>query len=259
MNFRDALISTYCANPCRVLPNALWKTLAWLEDLHTYVRIEEGVAIHMEAWDEKRLLVYWTSNRELSQAFSPHPNNLKSVLMHEDNLLNFPSEGFSIRTPYFRLMHKPVVTEIKGSTPSGFSIVEAVMPKEAGKAADLIRQCYPDIAPSAETILNWSGHPTFDPSLWVWVLDHATGLPAGLGIAEIDSEISEGSLEWIQVLPTYRGMGIGKMLVQELLSRLGKRVKFTTVSGKVDRTSHPEALYRSCGFEGTDVWWLLRR
>ncbi len=80
----------------------------------------------------------------------------------------------------------------------------------------------------------------------------------GLGIAEIDSAIQEGSLEWIQVLPAYRRMGIGKRIVQELLARLGKRATFTTVAGGVDNPTNPEALYRSCGFTGRDVWWILR-
>ena len=34
-NFRDALIAAYNEAPCQVLPNALWKTPAQLETLHT--------------------------------------------------------------------------------------------------------------------------------------------------------------------------------------------------------------------------------
>jgi ribosomal protein S18 acetylase RimI-like enzyme len=80
-----------------------------------------------------------------------------------------------------------------------------------------------------------------------------------LGIAELDKTIQEGSLEWIQVLPAYHGLGLGKGIVQKLLSRLEKekQVKFATVSGQVDNVTRSEALYRSCGFKGNDVWWLL--
>ncbi|MFA5524645.1 MAG: hypothetical protein WDA24_09850 [Tissierellales bacterium] len=35
--------------------------------------------------------------------------------------------------------------------------------------------------------------------------------------------------------------------------------EFTTVSGEVDNDTNPERLYRSCGFYGDDVWWLLRK
>ena len=34
--------------------------------------------------------------------------------------------------------------------------------------------------------------------------------------------------------------------------------RFATVSGRVDSESHPEALYRKCGFEGQDIWHVLR-
>ena len=39
-NFYDALTAVYCENPCQVLPNALWKTLAWVGDLQTSMDID---------------------------------------------------------------------------------------------------------------------------------------------------------------------------------------------------------------------------
>ncbi len=125
--------------------------------------------------------------------------------------------------------------------------------------SDLIGQCYEDIHPTTAEIMSWVKHPVFDPTLWVWVIDDAKGIPTGLGIAEVDDDVQEGSLEWIQVLPEYRGRGIGKGIVEELLSRLEGRVKFTTVAGEEDNKTNPEALYRSCGFEGEDIWWMLRK
>ena len=47
-------------------------------------------------------------------------------------------------------------------------------------------------------------------------------------------EIGEGSLEWIQVLPEYRGQGLGTKLVLELLCRLKDKAAFVTVCGEVD-------------------------
>ena len=34
---------------------------------------------------------------------------------------------------------------------------------------------------------------------------------------------------------------------------------FTTVSGEVDNKTNPEKLYRRCGFEGDDIWYVLRK
>ena len=64
-------------------------------------------------------------------------------------------------------------------------------------------------------------------------------------------------LEWIQVLPQYRGKKIGQLIVTELLFRMKDVADFATVSGKVDNETNPEALYRKCGFVGNDLWHIL--
>ncbi|MGN0628125.1 MAG: GNAT family N-acetyltransferase [Oscillospiraceae bacterium] len=91
------------------------------------------------------------------------------------------------------------------------------------------------------------------------IKDIEYGKTAACGIADFDREIGELVLEWIQVLPEYRRRGLGKMLVNELLCRMGNRAKFATVSGRADSPSNPEALYRKCGFAGNDVWHVLHR
>lgn len=80
----------------------------------------------------------------------------------------------------------------------------------------------------------------------------------GCGIADFDREAKEGILEWIQVLPEYRGKKIGKMIVNELLFRM-KNADFATVSGKINNRTNPERLYRSCGFVGNDIWHVLTK
>ena len=111
---------------------------------------------------------------------------------------------------------------------------------------------------TAGQVQAWTRHPVYDPHLWIWVEEG--GQTAGLGIAEFDGSVPEGSLEWIQVLPAFRRRGVGRAVVLELLRRLVDRAAFITVSGqKASDGSGAEALYRSCGFEGHDVWWLLQK
>ena len=40
MMFRDALVSAYREEPCRVLPNAIWKTLAEVDNFETSFEVE---------------------------------------------------------------------------------------------------------------------------------------------------------------------------------------------------------------------------
>jgi GNAT superfamily N-acetyltransferase len=142
--------------------------------------------------------------------------------------------------------------------PDGFRVVDVRVEHDAAEVAALIDACYPSISPAAAEVRGWTTHPVYDPTLWVWIVDTQVGQPAALGIAEFDPTIREGSLEWIQVLPGYRGRGLGAVLVQELLARLAYRADFTTVAGRVDNATHPERLYRRCGFRGSDVWWVFR-
>jgi len=254
MNFHEALIAAYCENPCQVLPNALWKTLSWLDDWRSSFKVENSVVTELEAWHENRLMLYWSRERDQLPNLSQMPD---FALVHQDYLGSFPVSDFAGRTPYFRLMRKADEPEQPTHIPEGYAFVDVNVFQEADTVVSLIGQCYPDLHPTAETVRSWFEHPTFDSSLWIWVMDTAKGIPVGLGIAELDKTIQEGSLEWIQVLPAYRGLGLGKSIVQKLLSRLAKQVKFITVSGEVDNATRPEALYRSCGFKGIDVWWLL--
>jgi ribosomal protein S18 acetylase RimI-like enzyme len=257
MNFNDALTTIYYENPCQVLPTALWKILARTEDLQTYVGVVEEDIIQIKAWNENSLMVYWTRNRQDFPDFGKQSGDLQLALIHQDYLSTFSSTGFAIQKPYFRLLHKPSEVDDKVVLCNGFSFEGVKVEQDAGKVSQLIGQCYSDMDVTTETVLEWTKHPTYDPSLWVWVMDDKREIPVGLGIAEFDGKILEGSLEWIQVLSEYRGMKIGKSIVQELLSRLKGRVKFTTVSGEVDNVTKPEALYRSCGFTGSDIWWMF--
>ena len=65
-------------------------------------------------------------------------------------------------------------------------------------------------------------------------------------------------LEWIQVSKEHRERHLGTYIVKELLWRMKDIADFVTVSGKCNNPSNPEALYRRCGFVGTDVWHILK-
>lgn len=107
--------------------------------------------------------------------------------------------------------------------------------------------------------MSWTHHPVYTKRLWLWIVDAQRGRRVALGIAELDPDIPEAALEYIQVLPAHRRRGLGAALVNELLARAHSQVAFTTVSGELANPWNPAALYRHCGFTGDDVWWVLRR
>ncbi len=153
---------------------------------------------------------------------------------------------------FFRLLHKLESIDIP-------KIKVGIINLNTDKTAliNMINKCYKEqnILVNENDILKWCNHPTYNSRLWIKI--EIDGLIIASGIAEYDTEINEGILEWIQVLPEYQNEGYGKIIVNSLLIELKNLgAKFTTVSGDLDNNTKPEKLYRSCGFTGDDVWYI---
>ena len=125
--------------------------------------------------------------------------------------------------------------------------------------ADHINSCYDNIGISESELYRYTLRPVYNAKLWIAVKDKQSSTIIATGIAELDREIGEGILEWIQVSEEYRRYGLGRYLVSELLWRMRGLASFATVSGQCNNSTNPERLYRKCGFTGTDVWHVLRK
>lgn len=256
--FYRVLKNLYEENPCQTLPNALWKTKERLSSLQCSYTGTLGNVVELRAWDREGLHIFWNQDREVDETFQQIVEKSGFMLLHDDYVQQVNVEGYNVIKPFFSLKYDNE-TVPAFSLPNGFCIKETDPDRESSQISDLIARCYKDLKPSPDVVRSWTSHDVFDPTLWIWIMDKHTNVPAALGIAEFDPTVSEGALEWIQVLPDYQGRGLGKVLVLELLNRLKGKANFTTVSGEVDNATNPERLYRSCGFVGNDTWWLLRR
>lgn len=157
---------------------------------------------------------------------------------------------------YFRLYHN--LKEIPKILIYDFEITTATK-KDIKSIVQIINDSYTDISVNKELINSYTQSPVYNDALWIMVKEKTTGKYVGCGIADYDEEAKELILEWIQVLPHYRGQKIGQMIVTELLLRMKDVADFATVSGKVDNLTNPEALYRKCGFTGNDIWHILHK
>ncbi len=159
--------------------------------------------------------------------------------------------------PYFKLIHR-LEKAAPSVLPEGFFLQTAAMPRDAEALAALLCACYEGSAFTPQHVINFTHSPAYAPELWLTVRDKSGAL-CGAGLADYDNQAREGVLEWIQVMPSFRGKGIGKAIVNALLAELCPHARFVTVSGQKDDPSDPEALYRACGFSGDDVWHVLTR
>lgn len=159
-----------------------------------------------------------------------------------------------IDEPYFRLIHGLQDLSVQ-VLPQGYSLCKATLKD----FAEHINSCYSKIGVTEADLRDYTTRPVYDSALWLAIKDNQTDKVVATGIAELDKEIGEGVLEWIQVSEQHRGCGLGKYVVLELLWRIKDNVKFATVSGQCNNPTNPEVLYRKCGFSGSDVWHILRK
>lgn len=155
---------------------------------------------------------------------------------------------------YFRLYHDLKNLPLP-QMPDGFSLCDITFRNYAAH----INRCYDDCCISESELQDYTSRAVYNAELWIAVKDNQNGAVAATGIAELDREIGEGVLEWIQVSEEYRGRGLGSYIVSELLRRMRGSASFVTVSGKCSNQTNPEGLYRKCGFSGNDVWHILRK
>lgn len=178
------------------------------------------------------------------------PDNMK--ILH-DSEFNTELLKRYIDEPYFRLQHH--MLEVKPvSLPEGYSLCEVPVLDFLAH----INSCYEDIGITMSEMQGYLDRKQYCADLWLAVRDDYDEKIVATGIAELDREIGEGVLEWVQVSRDYRRRGLGSYLVLELLWRMRKAARFVTVSGKCENTNNSEGLYRKCGFCGDDVWHILR-
>lgn len=179
------------------------------------------------------------------------PNNIKIV--HNKD---FEPNVYADYTddPYFRLYHD--LTQVEQPNVDNVEIVVAT-PDMIDIFVKIINASYNDLSVTKEQMEGYLDTPVYCADLWVFLKDKNMGDFVGGGIADYDREIGEAIIEWVQVLPTYRGRGYGKIIVNYLLSKMQGMAEFATVSGKVNNATNPEKLYRKCGFTGNDIWHIL--
>ncbi len=175
------------------------------------------------------------------------------LILHQEDFSETEYQQYSDE-PYFRLKH-----DMKGLSapvlPKDYSLCTAALHDFAAH----INSCYDGIGVTAEELQSYTSHPVYAEALWVAIADTQSNEIVATGIAELDREIGEGVLEWIQVSKRYQRCGLGQYVVSELLWRMRNSAKFATVSGQCHNPTKPEVLYRKCGFSGNDVWHILRK
>ena len=179
------------------------------------------------------------------------PSNMKIIHSNEfdEKLLdNYIDRRF------FRLIHNLSnipelnIPEIK---------LDVIPSNRTDELVDMINSSYAhsEICVSHDYVRSLTATQVYCPELWIGaILD---GKLIGSIICDFDTEVGEAIIEWLQVLPEYRGRGIASALMCKALKKMSSFADFATVSGECDNMTNPERVYRNCGFKGNDVWHIL--
>lgn len=153
---------------------------------------------------------------------------------------------------FFRLIHRLV--DIPEFYAPGAEL-EIISPDRVDELVSMINRSYSEIRVSADEIKSLTATPVYCPELWIGAALEGTLI--GSILCDFDAEAGEGVIEWLQVLPEYRGRGVATALICRVLRTMRGFADFATVSGECDNLTKPERVYRRCGFEGNDVWHIL--
>lgn len=179
------------------------------------------------------------------------PSGMKIV--HDDEFDEKLLERYADRR-FFRLMHD--LANIPEHPIPGVQL-EAIRADRANELADMINRSYAHcgIRVSEDDVRSWTAARVYCPELWIGAVSDEKLV--GSILCDFDAEAGEAIIEWLQVLPGYRGRGIASALVCRALKIMSGFADFATVSGECENVTNPERVYRNCGFRGNDVWHIL--
>lgn len=202
------------------------------------------------------------------QTYRLNPTGASSLCFWKTNTFEIPADMLVVSDddfsetllngytddPYFKLLHD--LRQIDSvELPEGFVLTQG----STQEFADHINACYEREGVTEEELGQYKTRSVYDADLWICIRETPGMNVVASGIAELDRDMREGSLEWIQVSERYRRLGHGKCIVNALLSRLKDNADFVTVSGRVNNETQPERLYEQCGFSNKVIWHILTR
>jgi len=249
----DLLENYYVQNPSQVSNIAFWKVIHFLklgkvdyrtQDNKHYLKcIYQNKMFFYASWIEKEGKLF--ENIEDCNLTLDELRTLDFFLLNETQYkLLKPDGDFEVSYPlFYKESNKPSC--------HGYYVDSFDFEHDFEAAADFINKCYNIDSYTAKKVKAFTLDIAFDPELWVWIKQEASNEKAALAIGDFYTPIKEGSLDWVQVSPDFRGQGIGELLVYTLVKRIESKEGTIRVTGMAD------AFYERCGFEKASKWYIF--
>ncbi len=176
------------------------------------------------------------------------------IIVHDKDFLVDILQEYT-DTEYFRLKHNLKFIDKTVLRPEFY--LTSIQETQFSLLVDLINSSYTHlgIKIDIDQIKEWTNSEVYVPDLWTAIFKE--DIMIGAIIIDYDKVTKEAIIEWMQVLPEYRRLGIASALINNSLECLRGIANFITVSGMMNNKTNPEVLYRKCGFTGDDLWHIL--
>ncbi len=258
MNYYEILEKLYLSNPTEVSNIAFYKQVNFLKTGQVNYLEKDGYN-HLYIVYENKVFFYYSWKEVKDQLIE----NTESIIFTEEdldsydlimlnevqyNLIKNKNRRVEISRPLYYDNKKILVNE---KTIEDFEVVAFDFDSDYKEAAEMICRCYKEYKYTERHIKQMTATIAFDPDMWVWIVEKSTNKKAALGIGDFYHPIKEGTLDWIQVDPSFHKRGVGQLLVESLISRIIKKQGSVRVTGVVDE------FYKKCGLITKDDWYVI--
>jgi hypothetical protein len=154
MDDKQQLMEVYRQNPCRTLPNALWKTITPGDDIRVNIRWRQYHHLtSLAIWQDSRLMAFWCEDIKGTPLSSAQVAEVPFALVDSAALSIFENRQFSHQEAFFRLIHKGSPPDY--ICPPGFVYRDAYPQEEVKMIARFVHNCYQNM--NVDESIIWDG------------------------------------------------------------------------------------------------------
>lgn len=250
--FLKAVRSKYIKDPFGVSGFAFWKIEDRISKAETLQLNRPEIGECLYAVTNQKLVFYWAENNSPFIIPLSELREYKLLSLHsrfEEAVRNL-EETHHINAYYPLSYEQDSVWNERTNNNICIVTIDKKNTNSLADIADIINETMNGNL-SPKSIETWIESRVYTPNLWVGAIDKKTNDLVGVGISTYNPTVKETDLDWFYVRKDYQGCGVGRILVQETISRCRKKSRIIRVAGMADE------FYEKCGFVQKDRWYYL--